>query len=198
MQHFFVRVNATGSVAFNLKSNIKVKNGGLVNFVWVHIKLTLDVSFLENFMNNSIEELRKIYREQYGKVIKKKRKKRNCSQEEFNIHSVSERLCNAVRYIRSVKGAYPPIEWSLEQCKEEYERLLPILEKEIKNCNYEEILIIGRMLGVLEEYRFGKSERLFEIGKVLRENLLNALSGHDDLIELLFKTQALKAKIYCK
>ena len=193
-------------------------------------------------MNNSIEELRKIYREQYGKVIKKKRKKRNCSQEElakildvtgatisryengtqemsastlpvlcsifdfdfadymeeFNIHSVSERLCNAVRYIRSVKGAYPPTEWSMEQCKEEYERLLPILEKEIKNCNYEEIMIIGRMLGVLEECRFEKSERLFEIGKILRENLFDALSGHDGLVELLFKTQALKTKIYCK
>ena len=203
------------------------------------IKLACGVSFLENFMEYfTTKEKQKAYREQYGKVIKKKRQRRNISQdslaevigvtgatmsryekgttempasilpiiceacgfkfaeymESFEVADNVDELYKAVRFVISTKGAYPPLEWDNERCKEEYDRLVKLLEVELKDIDCEEILVLGKILELLEKYKYENNDSMNELRLMAGKQLLSVLNGKEELVGLLSKTVALKAR----
>lgn len=115
--------------------------------------------------------------------------------EGFNVKDTVEELHRAVSFVIGSKGAYPPVEWDSGRCKDEYDKLMKLLEVELKDVDYEDILVLGKIMELLERYKFQDNTAMNGLRLMAAEQLKSLLDDKRDMIELLSKVCALRDRI---
>ena len=190
-----------------------------------------------NYRTDKNEEQRRIYREQYGKVIKRKRTGKNITQKELaeelgitrttisryekgelempasllplisdvcsfrfadymadiDLVLLSRRLDEIDMYGGYVrKAAYPMLEWDVEYCRKERDRLMDELKECLAQSNSSELVCLAKMfdaLQVCKEDAMSDSMRELEVRIV--EQAKEEIGKFPGLYELVFKITAL-------
>ena len=104
---------------------------------------------------------------------------------------ISKGLGKSIRYVMSIKGAYPPLEWGKKEYEAEYNRLYNQLESILKTTDHKEILLYGKMLDMIKYSNVG-SDDVDEIGIMIKRKLLQELRDKDELIDIVVKFEAVK------